>query len=152
MNRHTSKTFEEMSSSIPIRLLRPLWGVLTELKRSALRDQLFEKFNLNKKRLMSDERIPLDVVLAIFALCEDNSTSEAGFLTGLSSKYGQFGVIDYYLASNQTLGEMLKSLKHYFPVIGTETLQLEIKHINDEQFQLSLPKYTGSISGKKLFN
>jgi len=152
MSQDTTKTFELMSSTMPIRMLRPLWGVLTELDRVQIRDQLFNKFNLNKKRLMSDERLTLEIVLNIFSFCEENSVSEVGFLTGLSSKYGQFGAFDYYLSSLNTMGDMLKSLKHYFPVITTEKSLLAITQRNEENFQLSLPKSTDSTSGSKLFN
>jgi len=152
MNQNTTKTVELMSSSIPIRLLRPLWGVLTEFDRSVIRDQLFEKFDLNKKRLMSDERLTLDIVLSIFSFCEDNSVAEAGFVTGLSSKYGQFGAFDYYLSSLNTMGDMLKSLKHYFSVITTEKPLLTITQSNKDNFQLSLPKPSDSSDGSKLFN
>ena len=39
-----ANTFELISATIPIRALRPLWNVLTELGYLEVRDQLFVKF------------------------------------------------------------------------------------------------------------
>ena len=152
MTQDKTSSFTLTSLAFPIRLLRPLWGVLSDLEHFEIRDKLFEKHNLNKSRLMSDEKIPIETILQIFAYCENHAISEAGFLTGISSEYGQFGIFDYYLSSVANIGDMVKSLEYYFPILTTEKPLLKITQPIKESFQLSLPKSISSGNGSKLFN
>lgn len=147
-----SNNFDLISATIPIRSLRPLWGVLTDLDKLTIRNQLFENYNLSKARLMSDERIPLATIQQIFTYCEQHSLTEAGFLTGVSGEFGQFGILDYYLASTPSIGDMLKNLLKYFSLLTTEKPLLTITHSNDEIINLSLPKSDNNVTGDKLFN
>jgi len=142
-----------LSATIPIRCLRTLWGVLNDLGRSELRDLLFNKFNLTKKRLSSEERIAVPAVMAILEFCEKQGISEAGFITGMASQYGQFGIFDYYLASNHTLGEMIISLERYLPVLVTGNSRVQIQFSNKEPLIVNLPYLDEkNAAGEKLFN
>ena len=147
-----ANTFELISATMPIRALRPLWNVLTELQHSDVRDQLFEKFNLTKARLMSDERIPVAAIMQIFNHCERHKITESGFLTGVSGEYGQFGLFDYYLASIPTIGEMLLNFEKYFSILTTDKSLLTLTKPKNGLIQLSLPKSISNEDGDKLFN
>ena len=148
-----SKAFGPLCTTIPIRCLRSLWGVLTDLGHSNARDSLFSKFNLTKKRLMSDERTPLPAIMAIFEFCEMQGISEAGFITGMATEYGQFGLIDHYLASSHTMKEMFLGLERYMPILATENSQLHIKSSNNESLIVTLPSLEEKKgAGEKLFN
>lgn len=152
MDQSNQNSVEIISSTMPIRALRPLWSVLSDLDKKDIRNELFDNFNLTKQRLMSDERIPLATILQIFSYCENQNISEAGFLTGVSSQYGQFGIFDYYLASTSTIGVMLKNLYKYFSVLTTEKSLLNITQNKSDLVHLSLPKSLHHGDGEKLFN
>jgi len=128
-----------------------LWGVLTDLKQYNARDEIFEKYELSKSRLMSDERLPIALVTQIFAHCESMKIYEAGFLTGLSSEHGQLGVLDYFLASTHTLGEMILYLTRYFPIISTEKASLDLDKTLASHIVLRLRAKIDNSIGELLF-